>query len=177
MVAVGAKSECKNATGTDSLSYAGAVYLFEKNKLNEWTQTEKIVASDRNSSDHFGEHVMIDSGNVMVASKNNSYNSQGADYIHHAGAVYFFEFSEHTGINSDFGSVDFIIYPNPVKSSIYIKSEKEIESLHLYSLLGELVGQNQFKNSIDVSELSGGLYWAQVHFKSGKIAFKKFIKK
>jgi hypothetical protein len=65
---VGAYSESTDAAGANSLTGAGAAYIFYKDKdgTNAWGQVRKIVPADREASDHFGNAVSI-SGNYAIA--------------------------------------------------------------------------------------------------------------
>lgn len=70
------------------------------------------------------------------------------------------------------------IYPNPVLNTLYISSEKnDIERLNIYSISGQKVlEQHIISNTIDVSNLSNGMYFIEITSSEGKTV-KKFIKK
>ncbi len=72
---------------------------------------------------------------------------------------------------------EIIVYPNPVKNTLFIKSNSvDISKIEIYSTLGSLVKKvtNNFK-SIQVEDLSKGLYLVKIY--TDKIAItKKFIK-
>ncbi|MBZ0326129.1 MAG: T9SS type A sorting domain-containing protein [Altibacter sp.] len=73
----------------------------------------------------------------------------------------------------------FSFYPNPVKDVLFIESNFsiEIESLQIYSLLGELVMSRQGKtHQIDVSKLRSGVYFLKVSTSRGEFT-KKLLKK
>ena len=69
----------------------------------------------------------------------------------------------------------FAIYPNPVNSMLYIKSNKTIKSGIVYNLLGKKITTTS-SNSIDVSKLNSGMYILKVEDKFGNIYSKKWIK-
>lgn len=84
---VGASEESKDASGGNSITNAGAAYIFKRNSDGSWGQEAKLVASDRQMSDAFGESVDI-SGNFAIvgadqedAADNGSVNTAGAAYI------------------------------------------------------------------------------------------------
>lgn len=60
-IAVGARLNSRDAMGGNSLSGAGAAYLFKKDEggTDNWGQIKKIVASDRASKDNFGAALAI----------------------------------------------------------------------------------------------------------------------
>tara|TARA_R110000823_G_scaffold315705_1_gene451091 strand:- start:124152 stop:124670 length:519 start_codon:yes stop_codon:yes gene_type:complete len=75
------------------------------------------------------------------------------------------------------------IYPNPVKDKLIIKNTKfETSQLSLstYTIQGKaVVSKNiQFENetSIDVSDLSSGMYFISIEDKNGKTSTQKFMK-
>jgi Leucine-rich repeat (LRR) protein len=68
------------------------------------------------------------------------------------------------------------IYPNPAKSEINISSDNIIESIEFIDVFGKVIKSSlNSNNTIDVSNLSNGLYFLQVYTKEGS-AIKKFIK-
>lgn len=73
---VGAKWECYNTFGTDSLLKAGAAYIFVRSG-DAWIQQQKLVASDRKANDAFGYAVAISGDYVIVGAPYNG----GAAYI------------------------------------------------------------------------------------------------
>lgn len=74
--------------------------------------------------------------------------------------------------------IEFQLSPNPVTDILTVSSEMNIESVAIYSVLGQLIQQNQIEGQrvlIDVSALKSGLYIIQL--KSGEhVSSKKFIK-
>ena len=72
---------------------------------------------------------------------------------------------------------EIVIYPNPVKNILNIKSDEPISSYEIYSLNGrKLMEQNKLNNSkIDVSNLTKGNYLIKLKSK-GKEQTTKFIK-
>jgi uncharacterized protein YjdB len=68
------------------------------------------------------------------------------------------------------------IYPNPATSEINISSDNFIESIEFIDVFGKVIKSIlNSNNTIDVSNLSNGLYFLQVYTKEGS-AIKKFIK-
>jgi len=71
----------------DGISNAGAAYIFEKGSDGKWTQSAKITASDKQTSDLFGDAVDIsDDGLTVIVG---AYNEDTAGS--QAGAAYIFE--------------------------------------------------------------------------------------
>ncbi len=83
---------------------------------------------------------------------------------------------------NNLGTEEFInskttIYPNPVSNTLNISSENSVlDSVTIYSLTGKKVfEESKGINSIDVSNLSKGMYYMEIYSASGKTV-KKFVK-
>ena len=75
---VGANLEDENTTGGNTFTSAGSVYVF-KNNMGNWTQTQKIVASNRGTNHSFGVSVSISGDYAIVGSSGE--DSFGTAYI------------------------------------------------------------------------------------------------
>ena len=71
----------------------------------------------------------------------------------------------------------FKIFPNPATDSIKIASEQRIDSIEIYTVLGNRVLEDvSFSNdAVDISSLNEGLYIIQIYSNDRKVV-KKFIK-
>jgi len=67
-VIVGAYQEDEDINGTNTLDGAGAAYIFLGNGSGTWTQTQKLVASDRSESLLFGRSVSINGDLIVIGS-------------------------------------------------------------------------------------------------------------
>ena len=72
------------------------------------------------------------------------------------------------------------IYPNPANDKVFIEAEAEIEEVVVYTITGVIVGQRTTVNgqqtlSINVSDLSKGVYFVNVKTGAGSVV-KKIIK-
>ncbi|MFV0468003.1 MAG: peptide-N-glycosidase F-related protein [Dysgonomonas sp.] len=73
-------------------------------------------------------------------------------------------------------NVDYVqIYPNPVKASFEINSNKQVKQVSVFDLSGALSVRNQ-GSVIDVSKLSDGIYTARIVFIDGSVKTQKIIK-
>ena len=93
---VGAYGEDDDANGNNNLSKAGSAYIFQ-NIAGTWTQTQKIVASDRAADDEFGWSVAIYDSTIAVGAHIEDEDANGLNFKYHAGSVYMFEL-DGTGI-------------------------------------------------------------------------------
>jgi len=87
---VGAVSEDKNVNGSTLISNAGAAYIFQEIG-GSWVQQQKIIASDREAEDFFGNSVAINGSYIIVGSRFEDDNVSGADSISNAGAAYIYK--------------------------------------------------------------------------------------
>lgn len=74
-----------------------------------------------------------------------------------------------------------LIYPNPVVSQLSIESEKNILSLEIYSITGQLIySNNNFKNNINfkvnLESMKSGLYILRLNFNDASQKSTKFFK-
>jgi len=88
---VGAFFEDEDETGNATLSAAGSVYVFKKDVNGVWNESQKIVASDRESFNWFGEKVSISGDYLVIAAKEESDDAQGNNRMGEAGAAYVFQ--------------------------------------------------------------------------------------
>lgn len=119
-IIVGAHQDFEDVNGMNLIHHAGSCYLFDYSALGQtWTQTQKIVASDRapdlyypnghvgeDLSDQFGHTVGISGDYVIVGALNHDFRPNGSQ-AWQAGSAYVFERSGGTWsevqhiINSD----------------------------------------------------------------------------
>jgi len=82
----------------------------------------------------------------------------------------------HIGVEENTLS-DFTVYPNPTTGILNIETETTITQIEIYNQLGQLVLSNSNINTIDVSELSQGLYFCKIKDENGNTSTQKIIKK
>lgn len=69
------------------------------------------------------------------------------------------------------------MYPNPVENILTVATDYQIESVTIYSLVGQLIQTKTNSNTIDVSSLPKGVYMAAIKLDNGQTITKKIIKK
>lgn len=87
---VGARLEDHDASGATEISSSGSAYIFELDG-GTWTETAKLVASDRAVGDYFGYSVSIDGDKAIVGSYLDNHNGQGSSELGDVGSAYIFE--------------------------------------------------------------------------------------
>ncbi len=88
---VGAYAEDEDENDMNYLSKAGSAYVFERDSAGMWVQVQKIVASDRDTSDEFGWTVDISGETIIVGAHHEGHDELGGDFIFKSGSVYAFD--------------------------------------------------------------------------------------
>jgi len=70
----------------------------------------------------------------------------------------------------------FDVYPNPTNSFLHIESNIEVLRIKVYNELGQLLLSKMKQNSIDISNLTSGIYFLKIEDKQNTIEIKKIIK-
>ena len=86
---VGSRNEGEDTSDNYPPSGAGSAYIFKWNGTN-WNQETKLVASDREDSDHFGHSVSISGNSAIVGANWEDEDTSGNNYQSAAGSVYIF---------------------------------------------------------------------------------------
>lgn len=133
---VGAYFQSWNASGMDSISNAGAVYVYEKQNDGDWSQMQKLVANDRSGSSNFGFSVAISDSLIIVGAYTNSTDENDDNSELFAGAAYIFKYqSESSGwiqmqklVSSDRDKRDYFGYSVAISDSFaFVSANAEDE--------------------------------------------------
>ncbi|RMB58004.1 T9SS C-terminal target domain-containing protein [Dokdonia sinensis] len=74
---------------SDQNERRGAVYIYEKN--GDWTETQKLIASDAMPVDGFGTKIAFFDDMIAISAPSHEFDSNGQNPIQAAGAIYIFE--------------------------------------------------------------------------------------
>ena len=96
LAVVGAYREDEDAISGSTVSDAGSVYVFLRDTSGTWIENQKLVASDRSSSDQFGWQVDISGHQILVGANQEDEDSVGMNTLAEAGAAYVFEYDTLT---------------------------------------------------------------------------------
>ena len=86
---VGVPREARDITGSNPMPFTGAVYRFEKIS-GTWVFAQKMIASDRNLLDFFGNTIALDGNNLLVSAYREDEDSTGNNSLADAGSAYLF---------------------------------------------------------------------------------------
>ncbi len=133
--AVGAPGHAYDASGANSLTGAGAVYIFQRTS-GVWNQVQKLVATGtngRNANDGFGTALAFAGGRLFVGAPGNSYDATGVNAVTAAGAVFVYDLNASVweqsaklsanGVNSRIASDNFGYKISAYNGSIAISSK------------------------------------------------------
>lgn len=71
-------------------------------------------------------------------------------------------------------AVSYVVYPNPAKDQITVKSPEQIISLRLINQLGSTVARTD-ASSLDVASYPAGVYYLEVIFSTNEVSYQKVI--
>lgn len=175
---VGATDNDKDANGMNILNDSGAGYIYKAGNPpypSGWVFDEKIVASDRESSDHFGYSVDLDVvGNHCVVGANNEDHDDASipgNYLAEAGSAYIFELDIPAPIKSD-GSKktsttlsQFAVTPNPSNGQFEINisnfEPSETYLMTIRDISGKKIMEEvilNFKHYVNLETQANGVY-------------------
>ncbi|MEM9023432.1 MAG: FG-GAP repeat protein, partial [Bacteroidota bacterium] len=100
-IMVGAWQEDQDENNANFITDAGSVYVFERDSAGNWTQVQKLTASDRSFNDRFGNAVALDGNYAVIAAIAQDLNAAGGQPVTDAGAAYIFERDTLTGLWSE----------------------------------------------------------------------------
>jgi hypothetical protein len=145
---VGAFREDQNAALISSKSSAGSAYIFELSG-GTWTQSEKIVASDRAADDLFGHSVSISDNKVIIGAYREDQDTTGANYASEAGSAYIFKTELFVGIEENSFGNNLIVYPNPTIGDFYIEGgeNNQTVTITMTDINGKLIQCRAYNES------------------------------
>lgn len=86
---VSATLEDEDANGNNTYFNAGSAYIYEFNE-NAWQQVQKIVPTDRATTDAFGNAVAMGNYNAIVTANMEDHDVSGENFFTNSGSSYFF---------------------------------------------------------------------------------------
>lgn len=122
-----------------------------------------------NTNNSYGESVKLqEDGKILIGGASRAIGEYGD------GAIIRLHNNENIGVTESSVINDFICYPNPTTSQLFINNNNlNIQSIQFYDALGNLVTQKHSNfQQIDVSLLKSGVYMMKIEIESGVIVRK-----
>lgn len=88
---IGTFGEDHDVNGGNTLVDAGSAYVFTRDSLSGWYQSQKLVASDRGKTDYFGRSVSVNGDYALIGAYQEDHDAMGGDSLKDAGAAYLFK--------------------------------------------------------------------------------------
>ena len=112
---------------------------------------------------------------IVTPTANTNYTVTGIDANNCSNSSVFTQsVSTCTGIEEQLTSTSLLVFPNPVKNTLFFS--KTVIETSVYDVSGKLLLYKENSNSIDLSELSNGVYIISFKDDKGQKYFKKVIK-
>lgn len=93
-------------------------------------------------------------------------------------SIEYYENTDASAAIEDYENSNWNIYPNPTNGILNITTDKEIQKISLFDVLGKQIMDVTFNAStINMSDIKSGVYVLKAHFKDGDTIIKKIIKK
>jgi len=89
---------------------------------------------------------------------------------------YRFQLEDETVNVEDINRNDLLIYPNPTNDIVYVNRSVVMQSIRVYDLTGKKVIEISNNNTIDLNELSEGVYLLQATSRDGHVMTSKIVK-
>ena len=97
----------------------------------------------------------------------NGYNAQYMMFMDN------FELQDNVAV-ADNAAASFSVYPNPANSVLNVKAD-DVKDIEILNMLGQTVATTNV-NTINVANLTNGVYFVRVNFNNGEVATQKFVK-
>ena len=88
---VGAYLEDEDSIGGNNQSNAGSAYIINRDINGNWSEVQKIVASDRDIDDNFGYSASINGNYCLIGACHEDEDINGSNTMSNAGSAYIFE--------------------------------------------------------------------------------------
>jgi len=161
---------------------SGSAYIFVHQNNGNWSEIQKIAATDRDTADFFGFSTSIYGNSIIIGAMREDEDSNGQNTIINAGAVYIFGTTSTGIIVSEIIESKIILYPNPANDEIVISNPREIElsEAYIYNMRGSLIKTINLNNMgkeriIDISDLVGSAFIILIKGENVRVT-KQFIK-
>lgn len=165
---------CNSFTGT--MIYDDDGYEFLSMSVFNATDTECELENENNFESTYFSLISSDGPQYIYINTYANYQELRLDRFTGFVTVYR---NTRLSISESEKAEDFIMYPNPVKDKLHLvhNNTNALKTLSIYDFSGRLVSKvESVSSTIDVSELSQGIYFIELVYKNQKTTKKRFIK-
>lgn len=166
---IGSRYDVYDEEGGVLKPHAGASYVYELDWQGTWQFVQKLVASDRDSNDNFGNSCSYESGTIICGAHGQEYDENGENEYPSSGAIYIFDNGEASNVNQAImDQKTFDLYPNPGYGDFTIQTlnYRDNMELRIKNPLGQVIFQVELGpgNKFPVhTNLPSGTYIAELH--------------
>ncbi len=134
-----------------SLVDAGAVYFFQRGTGGAWSEAHKLVASDRDAEDYFGQTVAVSGNQAIFGAPSEDHDVTGGAFISGAGSAYLF--AAPSLMTAEPEPVDLAgikVFPNPTQGELHfdLGDLRKAGSWRVWNLKSEMVNAGEFGSGI-----------------------------
>jgi len=180
---ISAIGEADGNGGGNPAPGSGSAYIFVHENNGNWSEIQKIAATDRDTADYFGFSTSIYGNSIIIGALREDEDSNGQNTIINAGSAYIFGTTSTGIIVSEAIESKIILYPNPAKDEIAISNPQEIKlnEAYIFNMGGTLIKTINLTNMgkeklIDISDLVGSTFIILIKGDNVRVT-KQLIKK
>jgi photosystem II stability/assembly factor-like uncharacterized protein len=153
-------------------------YAVSFNNASNVMQRIKLVSAQRDNLNQSLVHITLQNSlpqDTITIKAINLYDTNGFPLINGSGLSSKSLINNFTGIDEPKDS-KYLVYPNPVKSSLYITGLNSNSIISIYDITAKLIVSKQLiNNEVDVNDLPAGIYTLKITNNEGTI-ISKFVK-
>jgi hypothetical protein len=162
-----------SAYHTDGKLAIFRVQQITPNNWNSWGASELVISAGNSAG--IGEPTLTKNGDISFVLIYEDPNSNSI-YNHFDSDPWFLQKKNMTtGINEKTEINAIQIYPNPTSRKININTKQIIKQVKIYNSIGQLCLASE-NTTVDLIELSNGIYYLTIELVTGEIERKKLIK-
>lgn len=162
---------------------------FKLHKYNLSTSQFEVFDINFNgfpNSGYYAKHYLLNEDKILMV-----YNPTGDFYKYdlQTNSIEFYKESDLENVIGIVSAKDYMsnaevynrgkinIYPNPVKDFLHIKSDKNVEKVEVFNIIGQKVkAYKAVENSISMQDISTGVYVLKITLNDGFVETKKIFK-
>lgn len=178
---IGAYWEDDDILGENPMNKSGSAYIFKRGANSNWSQIQKIVASDRSAEDQYGFAVTIDGNYTMVGAYTEDEDASSGDSLESSGSAYIYELASSTGFYDANIYSKLLVCPSPTHGRSIINLGRHFNkmSLTIRNILGQEISSYQFKD-VEIIEFEinniPGIYMLNLRDEIGNSKTLKILK-